>query len=137
MLVCVDVFSKHCAAAPMDDQRPETVVAALRRCFAELGIPVRIYTDEGGEFENRTMDEFLASVQVTLVTTRSHANFVERMIRTLKEKLRVRQLTFDEPWDQLLPAMVKQYKRRGTRARAWRPSWQHWARTTTPSGPSC
>jgi hypothetical protein len=55
------------------------------------------------------MDAFLASLQVTLVTTRSYANFVERMIRTLKEKLRVRQLTFDEPWDQLLPAVVKQY----------------------------
>ena len=41
------------------------------------------------------MDEFLASLQVTLVTTRSYANFVERMIRTLKGKLRVRQLTFD------------------------------------------
>ena len=107
MLVCVDVFSKLCAAVPMDDKRPETVVAALRRCFAELGIPVRIYTDEGGEFENRTMDKFLASLQVTLVTTRSYANVVKRMIRTLKEKLRVRQLTFHEPWDQLLPALVK------------------------------
>ena len=97
MLVRVDVFSKQCAAAPMDGKRPETVVAALRQCFAELGIPVRIYTDKGGEFENRIMDAFLASLQVTLVTTRSYANFVERMIRTLKEKVRVRQLTFDEP----------------------------------------
>ena len=34
------------------------------------------------------MDEFLASLQVTLVTTRSYANFVESMIRMLKEKLR-------------------------------------------------
>ena len=109
MLVCVDVFSKLCAAVPMDDKRPETVVASLHQCFEELGIPVRIYTDEGGEFENRVMDEFLASMGVMLVTTRSYANFEERMIRTLKEKLRVRQLTFDEPWDELLPAVVKQY----------------------------
>ena len=65
MLVCVDVFSKLCAAVPMDDKRPETVVAALHQCFAELGIPGRIYTDEGGEFENRIMDAFLASLQVT------------------------------------------------------------------------
>ena len=63
MLVCVDVFSKVCAAVPMDDRRPETVVAALQQCFAELGIPVRIYTDKGGEFGNKTMDEFLASLQ--------------------------------------------------------------------------
>ena len=108
MLVCVDLFSELCAAVPMDDKRPETVVPALRQCFAEPGIPVRIYTDEGGEFENRIMDAFLASLGVMLVTTRSYANFVERMIRTLKEKLRVRQLTFDEPWDELLPAVVKQ-----------------------------
>ena len=123
----------------MNDKRPETVAGALRRCFAELGIPVRIYTDEGGEFENKTIDEFLASLQVTLVTTRSYANFVERMIRTLKEKLRVRQLTFDEPWDQLLPAVVKQYNAQvhASTRMAWRPSWQRWARTTTPSGPSC
>ena len=93
MLACVDVFSKLCATVPMDDKRPETAVAALRQCFAELGIPVRIYTNEGGEFENRTMDAFLASLQVTLVTTRSYANFVEGMIRTLKEQLCVRQLT--------------------------------------------
>ena len=51
MLACVDVFSKHCAAVHMGDERPATVVAALRQCFAELGIPVRIYTDVGGEFE--------------------------------------------------------------------------------------
>ena len=50
-LVCVDVFSKLCAAVPMDDKRPETTVAALCQCFAELGIPVRVYTDEGGESE--------------------------------------------------------------------------------------
>ena len=31
------------------------------------------------------------------------------MIRMLKEKLRGRQLTFDEPWGQLLPVVVKQY----------------------------
>ena len=71
MLVCVDVFSKHCAAMPMGDKRPETVVVALRRCFAELGKPITIYTDEGGKFENRTMDESLASLQVAVVTTRS------------------------------------------------------------------
>jgi hypothetical protein len=51
----------------------------------------------------------LASLNVALVTTRGYANFVERMIRTLKERLRIRHLTFGEPWDRLLPDVVKQY----------------------------
>ena len=108
-LVCVDVFSKKCAAAPMVDKRPQTTAAALRQCFSELGVPVRIYTDEGSEFQNSTVEPMLASLNVALVTTRGYANFVERMIRTLKERLRIRHLTFGEPWDRLLPAVVKQY----------------------------
>jgi hypothetical protein len=108
-LVCVDVFNKKCAAVPMVDKRPQTTAAALRQCFSELGVPVRIYTDEGSEFQNSTVEPMLASLNVALVTTRGYANFVERMIRTLKERLRIRHLTFGEPWDRLLPAVVKQY----------------------------
>ena len=91
------------------DKRPQTTAAALRQCFSELGVPVRIYTDEGSEFQNSTVEPMLASLNVALVTTRGYANFVERMIRTLKERLRIRHLTFGEPWDRLLPAVVKQY----------------------------
>ena len=49
VLACSDVFSKCCAAVPMDDKRPATPMAALGQCFAELGMPVRIYTDEGAD----------------------------------------------------------------------------------------
>jgi transposase InsO family protein len=108
-LVCVDVFSKKCAAVPMVDKRPQTTADALKQCFSELGVPVRIYTDEGSEFQNGTVESFLTSLNVALVTTRSYANFAERMIRTLKERLRIRQLAFGEPWEKLLPDVVKQY----------------------------
>ena len=36
-LVCVEVFSKKCAAAPMVDKRPQTTADALKQCFSELG----------------------------------------------------------------------------------------------------
>ena len=108
-LVCVDVFSKKCAAVAMSDKRSQTTADALRQCFSELGVPVRVYTDEGSEFQNSTVESLLTSLNVALVTTRGYANFVERMIRTLKERLRIRHLTFGEPWDKLLPDVVKQY----------------------------
>ena len=56
------------------------------------------------------MESLLTSLNVALVTTRGYANFVERMIRTLKERLRIRHLAFGEPWGKLLPDVVKQYK---------------------------
>ena len=93
----------------MVDKRPQTTAAALRQCFSELGVPVRVYTDEGSEFQNSTVEPMLASLNVALLTTRGYANFVERMIRTLKERLRIWHLTFGEPWDRLLPDVVKQY----------------------------
>ena len=93
----------------MSDKRSQTTADALRQCFSELGVPVRVYTDEGSEFQNSTVESLLTSLNVALVTTRGYANFVERMIRTLKERLRIRHLTFGEPWDKLLPDVVKQY----------------------------
>ena len=71
-LVCVDVFSKKCAAVPMADKRPQTTATALRQCFSELGIPVRVYTDEGSEFQNSTVEPMLAQLNVALVTTRGY-----------------------------------------------------------------
>ena len=87
-LVIMDYFSKFVRIYPMPDQRAGTVADALFDWVLELGIPERIHTDRGGQFESLMFQELCKKLGIRKTrTTPYHPEsdgMVERFMRTLK-----------------------------------------------------
>ena len=88
-LVAMDYFSKYVRVYPMPDQKTETVLEALLDWVHDFGVPERLHTDQGRQFEAdlfQLMCEKLG-IQKTR-TTPYHPEsdgMVERFMRTLKD----------------------------------------------------
>jgi hypothetical protein len=52
-----------------------------------LGKPLRFVTDEGTEFDNRTVRQYANDAGIEMVFLRSYVNTAERVIGTLKGML--------------------------------------------------
>ena len=75
------------AVIPLKDQSSETTANALKQIFEEdIGLPLQVYTDEGGEFVKH-FSQKLKYYDVEQKISRTPPAFVERAIRTVKEKL--------------------------------------------------
>jgi hypothetical protein len=76
-----------------------------------LGKPLRFVTDEGTEFDNRTVRQYANDAGIEMVFLRSYVNTAERVIGTLKGMLFPRVKVGGKPWTQYLPSVVSQYNR--------------------------
>ena len=71
---------------PLKTQTSETTANALKQIFEEdIGLPLQVYNDEGGEFVKK-ISEKLEYYDVEQKISRTPPAFVERAIRTVKEK---------------------------------------------------
>ena len=109
-LFAIDVFSKKLSVIPLKRQTSEATAKALDQIFEEdLGLPIGVYNDEGGEF----MAEFakrLKYYDVEQTTSRTPPAFVERAIRTVKEQIaKRREIYKDSDWASLIPYVVNRY----------------------------
>ena len=64
----------------------EAVLAAMKIIFSKMGYPMSIYSDDDGAFKLR-VKEFLDGLGINQIVTLTHANVVERFIRTLKNSI--------------------------------------------------
>ena len=55
----IDVFSKHAWVVPLKNKSGPTLVAAFHQVFAEGRKPLKLQTDKGAEFLNKTFQKFL------------------------------------------------------------------------------
>lgn len=89
----IDVFSKLAMAHPISERSAEAVMRALRMWFQFYGLPDRITSDGGREFDNSTIRTEMKEVDVEWhVNTPGHPKSrgaVERLHGTLSEHLRV------------------------------------------------
>ena len=88
-LVVMDYFSKYVRIYPMKNQRAETVTACLMDWVYELGVPVRLHSDQGPQFESAVFQEMCKRLGIHKTrTTPYHPQsdgMVERFNRTLKD----------------------------------------------------
>ena len=110
-MLCTDIFTKMLAVVQLTSKASKETAKALDVVIQKLGIPVTVMTDEGGEFladfENR-----LKYYDIEHLVTRTPPIFVERIIRTLKEKIdrRLEATQMDRTnWWRFLDPVVAQY----------------------------
>ena len=114
VLIMTDVFSKFTQAIPTRDQRASTVAGVLvQEWFYKFGIPARIHSDQGRNFESSLIQQLcnLYGVQKSH-TTPYHPQGngqCERFNRTLHGLLRVLPPAKKQDWPQYLPQVVFSY----------------------------
>ena len=82
ILMVIDIFSRYGWARPLKRKTPSEVVNALKSVFATSGRKPLMYlqTDQGKEFENKQVREFLQLHGITQFSVKSQfkASIVER-----------------------------------------------------------
>ena len=87
LLIVIDVFSKHLWVQPIPNKSHTSVIQAFQKIFQQTTRrPRTLRTDNGTEFKNRWVKQFLKKEGIHAYTTKNEtkANFAERVIRTLK-----------------------------------------------------
>ena len=90
LLTCIDVLSKYAWVIPLKSKTGAVLVEAFSQIFAQGRRPLRLQTDKGTEFINKTFQKYLKEQGVHFFVTENEdikAAIVERFNRTLKEKM--------------------------------------------------
>ena len=106
-LVVIDIFSKFANVVPMENKDGESVLKALKESFKKMGHPMSIYSDDDGAFKS-VVKEYFDAEGITHIITLTHANVVERFIRTMKNMIHDRVRFNKARWtSMLIPALNK------------------------------
>ena len=113
MLNVIDVFSKYVWSIPLKDKKGDTVTEAFKLLVKETNaIPNHLWVDQGKEFYNKNMDEWLKQNNINRHSTfgEHKSAVVERVNRTLKEKMWKR-FTAENTrnWIDMLDRLIREY----------------------------
>lgn len=115
VLTVIDTFTKYLWGQPIKTKSGPEVAAALKDVFTAGLAPQFLYTDKGKEFLNSHVQDLLKQYNVVhrVCTSESyHCPFVERVNRTLKDKLfQAMTATTTQNWFDLLPRIISTYNK--------------------------
>lgn len=100
VLVVIDIFSKFPWMRPFKDKKGQSVTSAFGNILQDGIHPTRIRTDKGQEFRARVFNEILNIrniEQLYAQNTETKANYVERVIKTIKAKV-YRYITYQKSY---------------------------------------
>ena len=89
LAIFIDIFSRYLWVEPMKTKTPQEMVLVLKRVFALGRKPEFMRTDKGGEYMGAAVQQYLdlKGVHHFVAFNVNHANYAERVIRTLKGKI--------------------------------------------------
>jgi hypothetical protein len=89
LAIFIDIFSRHIWVRPLKTKKPTDMVEAMETVFQEGRKPISMRTDRGSEYMGKEVQTYLKKKTVSHFTARNalHANYAERVIRTLKGKI--------------------------------------------------
>lgn len=111
ILIALDIFSRQAYAMPVKSKRGEEIARAMDLILQDVK-PNFIQTDLGLEFYNVHVKSVLTKHNVELfsVYSENKAALVERLIRTIKEKLfRIFTKQGNYRWVEILPKVLQAY----------------------------
>ena len=112
-LVIMDYFSKLVKVYPMKDQKAETVADCLLLWVYDYGVPERLHSDQGRQFESAVFQELCRRLGIEKTrTTPYHPEsdgMVERFMRTLKDVVSKFIDTQGSDWDLKVRAAAMAY----------------------------
>ena len=91
LLTVIDVFSEHAWIVPLKNKSGTTLVAVFYQIFAEGLRPLKLQTDKGAEFLNKTFQKFLKENGVEFFVTQNEdikASIAERLVKLKKNKIK-------------------------------------------------
>lgn len=112
ILVVIDAFSRKLYMEPLLKKNAKNVVEAFNKIVQRSGYPTNVRTDSGKEFTNKLIQNFFKENDINhyKVDNEQKASFAERVIRTMKKKIR-RYYSFKQSvrYIDLLQDFVKSY----------------------------
>lgn len=113
VLVITDHFTKYAVAVPTPNQKAKTVAKALwDNYLVHYGIPERLHSDQGPDFESHTIKELCQMAGIHKIRTTPYhprGNPVERFNRTLLNMLGTLQEQDKTHWKDFVKPMVHAY----------------------------
>ena len=107
-LIVIDAFSKLGLVYPMFRRDSPNVLKGLKEAFKVMGEPVEIFSDDDGAFKAE-VKKYLDDLGIIHKTTLTHANIVERFIRTMKKGIGDRINFTKGRWTDMLKPTLKKY----------------------------
>ena len=107
-LIVIDAFSRYAYIHPMENKNSEDVLKALKEAFKVMGEPIEIFSDEDTAFLS-VVKKYLDGLGIVQKTTRTHANIVEGLIRTIKNGVADRIRFTKGNWTDLYKPTLKKY----------------------------
>jgi hypothetical protein len=107
VLLLVDRFSGFVLLRPLKTKSSTEVAEKLLQIFSDFGLPSLIQSDHGGEFENTTLQDLEANLDIRhhygAPDSHRHQGQIERAIRSFRQILNKFLIDDVTQWSQLLP----------------------------------
>ena len=112
-LVIMDYFTKYVHIYPMSDQTAQTVSGCLLDTVLQEGVPERIHSDQGRQFESAVFKQLCAKLGIEKTHTSPYRpqsdGMVERFNRTLKDMVAKYIKPCGSDWDEHITALAFAY----------------------------
>ena len=107
-LAVIDIFSRYGDVQPMINKDSSSVFEALLKSFKIMKYPMSVYSDDDGAFKSK-VKELFDGEGIKHIITLTHANVVERFIRSVKQGINERIQFNKANWTDMLNNVLNKY----------------------------